>query len=239
MENLKFSAVFQPTTLFSLKGSNSTNSGARSLFLPSPYTIRMAILNQAITLNGVDFETGKAKNEWFKMVRDVKIDFHIKGNFCVNNCFVKILRVKEDKRDKKQKEAGIEFIPGVQNTISFREYIHINEPIEIIFTVQNENQKAFLQTYLHKINYFGKRGCFFQFLEYKDAPNEENVKPFGGDALSFGLMQEYDDFNEKLTFEHVNNYGGKSLVKREKLIMILPLKHEKSSKSYTSYKVHP
>ena len=56
MGDLKFSAVFQPTTLFSLKDSNSTNSGAKSLFLPSPYAIKMAILNQAITIGGVDFE---------------------------------------------------------------------------------------------------------------------------------------------------------------------------------------
>jgi len=222
MESLKFSAVFQPTTLFSLKDSNSTNSGAKSLFLPSPYTIRMAILNQAITLNGVDFETGKGKNEWFKMVRDAKIDFYVKGNFCVNNCFVKILKPSRSR-------------PGeVQETVSFREYLHINEPIELIFTAKNEKQKTFLQTYLHKINYFGKRGCFFQFLEYKEEPNNSNVSFLNDDILNGGIIQEYDDFNKKLAFEQVNSYSGKS-IKREKQIMILPLARKNSSKSYTHY----
>jgi hypothetical protein len=222
MESLKFSAVFQPTTLFSLKDSNSTNSGAKSLFLPSPYTIRMAILNQAITLNGVDFETGKGKNEWFKMVRDAKIDFYVKGNFCVNNCFVKILKPSRSR-------------PGeVQETVSFREYLHINEPIELIFTAKSEKQKTFLQTYLHKINYFGKRGCFFQFLEYKEEPNNSNISFLSDDILNGGIIQEYDDFNKKVTFEQVNNYSGKP-VKREKQIMILPLARKNSSKSYTHY----
>lgn len=225
MSDLKFSAIFQPTTLFSLKDSNSTNSGAKSLFLPSPYAIRMAVLNQAITLNGIDFETGKGKNEWFKMVRDVKIDFYVKGNFCVNNCFVKILKPSRS-------------IKGhVQETVSFREYLHINAPIEIVFTLQSETQKSFLQTYLHKVNYFGKRGCFFQFIEYKNKPNEPNVKPFGGDFLSGGILQEYDDFNSKLTFEHVNNYGGKVSIKREKTILILPLTRKNSSKSYTHFEL--
>ena len=114
---LKFSAVFQSTSLFSLKDSNSTNSGAKSLFLPSPYSIKMAILNQAITLDGVDFETGKGKNEWFKMVRDADIGYYLQGNYCVNNCFVKILKPSRSLKGQ------------VQETVSFREYIHINEPI--------------------------------------------------------------------------------------------------------------
>lgn len=237
MSSLKFSVVFQSTSLFSLKDSNSTNSGAKSLFLPSPYAIKMAILNQAITLDGIDFETGKEKNEYFKMVRDANIDFCIQGSFCMNNCFVKILRVKEDKRGKKQKEAGIKFTSGVQNTISFREYLHINEPIEIIFTVKTKDQKEFLKTYLHKINYFGKRGCFFQFIEYKKHTKEPNVKHLNHDLLSSGLIQEYDDFNENFTFEHVNNYGGKTSIKREKKILVLPMSREHSSKSFTKYSV--
>lgn len=223
MNSFKFSAVFQSTSLFSLKDSNSTNSGAKSLFLPSPYAIRMAILNQAITLDGVDFETGKGKNEWFKMIRDADISYFVKGSYCVNNCFVKILKPSRSR-------------PGeVQETVSFREYIHINEPIEIVFAVKDEKQKGFLQSYLHKINYFGKRGCFFQFMEYKELPNKPNVKYLNDDILSGGLIQEYDDFISKFAFEDVNNYGGKSSVKRGKQIMVLPLQRKNSSKSYTNY----
>lgn len=225
MGDLKFSGVFQSTSLFSLKDSNSTNSGAKSLFLPSPYAIKMAILNQAITLDGVDFETGKGKNEWFKMVRDANIGYHLQGNYCVNNCFVKILKPSRSQKGQ------------VQETVSFREYIHINEPIEIIFTVQSEQQKDFLQKYLHKINYFGKRGCFFQFIEYKEQPTASNVSILHGDFLQAGVLQQYDDFNEKLTFEHVNGYGGKNSVKREKRVFILPLRRQRSSKSFSIYHV--
>lgn len=221
----KFSAIFKPTTLFSLKDSNSTNSGAKSLFLPSPYAVRMAILNQAITLDGIDFDKNGKQNKYFNMVRDVEINYFIKGNFCVNNCFVKILKPSRSR-------------PGeVQETVSFREYLHINTPLEIIFTVDNEEQKSFLQTYIHKINYFGKRGCFFQFLQYKDQPSKPNVIAFNSKNLLPGILQEYDDFNDKLTFEHVNNYGGKTSVKRKKQLLVLPLFRKTSSKSFTHYKV--
>lgn len=223
MEDIKFSAVFQPTTLFSLKDSSSTNSGAKSLFLPSPYAIKMAILNQAITLDGVDFEKNGKKNEWFPMVRDVAINYYIQGNYCVNNCFVKILKPSRSR-------------PGqVQETVSFREYIQINKVVEIIFKVESSQQKVFLQQYIYKINYFGKRGCFFQFLKYKDQPSAPNVKAFDTSDLKTGILQEYDDFNEKMTFEHVNNFGGKASLKRGKKILVVPLGRKNSSKSYTNY----
>jgi hypothetical protein len=50
--------------------------------------------------------------------------------------------------------------------------------------------------YLYKINYFGKRGCFFQFLEFNENPPEANVKPFDvkNGSWSFTI---YDDFDEK------------------------------------------
>jgi hypothetical protein len=53
---MKFSALFRPTALFSLRDSNSTSSGAKSLLLPSPYSIKMALISQAISLGGEDFE---------------------------------------------------------------------------------------------------------------------------------------------------------------------------------------
>ncbi len=223
MVNLKFSAIFQPTALFSLKDSKSTNSGAKSLLLPSPYAIKMAILNQAITLDGIDFGTNGKKNEWFNIVRDVEIGYYIEGSYCVNNCFIKILKPSRS-------------LPGqVQETVSFREYIHINKPIEIIFEVKEEKEKVFLQKYIHKINYFGKRGCFFQFIEYKEEARTENVICLGDDALITGIIQEYDDFKKELIFEQVSSFSSK-VVKRESKLFILPLERSASSKGFTHYR---
>src|SRR5690349_21768196 len=103
---MRFSAKYLPATLFSLKTSNSTNSGAKTLFLPSPYSIKMAILNQAITVGGELADLEKRSSKQFGYIRDVQIRFRIEENsfFSVNNSFVKILKIKEDKRSKKQKE---------------------------------------------------------------------------------------------------------------------------------------
>lgn len=235
---VRFSAKYLPTALFSLKDSNSTNSGAKSLFLPSPYSIKMAILNQAITIGGdLDKLNGKGSLS-FQFIRNTKISYflNLSGKFCVNNTFVKILKIKEDKRSKKDKEAGIVFEPGFQETISFREYIHITIPLEIIFEVYDNYAKNYLKKYLHNINYFGKRGCFFQFIEYNDSPPEANVVPFDANKGHFGILQKYDDFDEKVTFEMVNNYSG-SGTKRKEILWVLPLINKGSSKSYSSYHV--
>jgi len=229
-----FSVIYKPTALFSLKDSNATNSGAKSLFMPSPYSIKMAILNQAITLDGVDFN-GK-KNQFFQFVRDAKIDYKLSGHFCVNNCFIKIIKKKEDKRGKKAKEEGQIFIPGFQNTISFREYLHLTDELEIIISTDSSETADFWKKYLYKINYFGKRGCFFQFIRYSDSPNASNVKSFDSNNLSEGILQEYDDFSEKMIFENVSSYST-GRVTIDKKVLLLPISKIASSKSYSHYKV--
>lgn len=216
---MKFSAIYKPTALFSLRDSNSTSSGAKSLFLPSPYAIKMAFLNQAISSGGEDFNENK---KHFEIIRDAGISYNIKGNFCVNNCFVKI---------QKQRDSD-PFKP----TVSFREYVFLDSDLEIIFEVSKNEDIAFLKQYLHRINYFGKRGCFFQFVKYNDEPNESNVKIFDVKEIAFGILQEYDDFDKKLTFENVNSFSDANTT-RKKNILVLPLSSVSSSKSYTNYSI--
>jgi len=223
---MRFSVKYLPTALFSLKDSNATNSGAKALFLPSPYAIKMAILNHAITIGGeLKYLEGK-KSLYFSHIRDVQISFFIENDsyFSVNNSFVKIL--------KPVREGG-----GFGQTVAFREYLYLSKPLEIIFETKKAGQKEYLQKYLHKINYFGKRGCFFQFLEYSDNPNEANVKPFAAEKNLYGILQEYDDFDEKSTFENVSNFSSKS-TKRKKEILALPLRSVSASKSFTVYKTY-
>jgi hypothetical protein len=216
---MKFSVIYQPVNLFSLKESNSTNSGAKSLFLPSPYSIKMAIFNQAITLEGKDvFEDKKSKE--LAYIKDSKISYYVAGSFCINNCFVTIQSLRD----------------GVfRGKPSFREYIYLTDKIEIIFEVADENAIAYLQKYLYRINYWGKRGCFFQFVEYKNNPNEPNVKIFDVSNTSVGVLQEFDDMSIKAEFKNVDNFDSAS-VKREKNVLVLPIININSSKSYTHYR---
>jgi hypothetical protein len=218
---MKFSAIYQPTNLFSLKESNSTNSGAKSLLLPSPYSIKMAIFNHAITIDGIEqFENRRSKEVAY--IRDAEIEYLISGSFCVNNCFVTIQSLRDGTYRGKP---------------SFREYIYLSDKIEIIFEVQDENAKSFLQKYLHRINYFGKRGCFFQFVRYNENPIASNVEEFEINNFKQGILQEYDDMPGNAEFKHLNNFDS-ATIKRSKKILLIPVINENSSKSYTHYKVY-
>ncbi len=216
---MKFSALYKPTTLFSLRDSNSTSSGAKSLFLPSPYSIKMAFISQAISLGGERFYEDK---HIFEIIRDTVISYHITGSFCVNNCFVKIQKQRDNE--------------PFRSTVSFREYIYMDSILEVIFEVKNLDDSAFLQKYLHKINYFGKKGCFFQFLKYSDHPNEPNVREFNVKQISSGILQEYDDFGKNVSFNNINSYSIDK-TKRIKTLLVLPISKVHSSKSFTIYRL--
>ncbi len=222
VKKITFSVIYQPVSLFSLKESNSTNSGAKSILLPSPYAIKMALLNQAISLGDLDRMEGN--KEEFKYISNCKIGYYISDNnvFSVNNSFIKILKPERD-------------APGFQRTVSFREFIYIKGNIEIIFSDVTEKQVEYLKKLLININYFGKRGCFFQFMNFNFEPNEPNVFKFDVKKLSAGILQEYDDFPSDTKFENVSNFSEKT-VKRRKNVMILPLYKAGTSKGFSIYK---
>ena len=214
-----FSAIYKSTALFSLRDSNSTSSGAKSLLIPSPYAIKMAFLSQAISIGGIDFDKNP---EFFNIIRDANISYHINGNFCINNCFVKI----QKQRDKEP----------FKSTVSFREYIYLDGDLELIFDVDSSESAIFMKKYLHMINYFGKRGCFFQFVEYKDIPSNPNVTNFDTQIIAAGIIQEFDDFDHSLSFGNVNSYSSLK-TKRKKMLLVMPLSNIRSSKSYTHYSI--
>ena len=75
---------FEPTSLLSIKKSEATNSTGKSLFSPSPYSIKMALLNAIITYDSLN-----AAKVNFNMIRDLVISFRLPKNIVVNNCFIK------------------------------------------------------------------------------------------------------------------------------------------------------
>lgn len=220
---MKFSAFYMPTTLFSLRDSACTASGAKSLFLPSPYAIKMAIINQVLTLEGYDYFN--EHNDSFDIIKNLDVNYRVCGYFISNNCLIKIQKKRDQNSD-------------FNSTVSYREYIHASEPLEIIFDLDSDDGAIFLKKYLFRINYFGKRGCYFQFLRYSDSPSSPNVLSFDNHKIIPGIIQEYDDINKKMKFENVNSYSKQTVI-RDKKLLVIPLIRESFSKSYTKYKVLP
>jgi len=63
------------------------------------------------------------------------------------------------------------------------------------------------------------------------------VKEFDASDFSPGILQEFDDISPKAQFKNIDNFDRAS-AKRDKQILIIPVKNMNSSKSYTHYRCY-
>lgn len=223
---------YEPTSLFSLKKSEATNSAGKSLFSPSPYSIKMALLNAIITYDSLD-----SAKENFNLIRDLEISYRLPNNIVVNNCFIKIMK-DNDKAAPEEK-----LLNPFKTTVAFREYVYlggiISFAVESNTNTEQQQNYEFLQKWFMHINYFGKKGCFFQFVnsEIITDLDKSHYSSILIDSLRSGLVYQMDDMSDKNDFEDISSYSKKK-PKRDKKLFVLPYKLVESNKNYSYYKVY-
>ncbi len=225
---------YQPTTLFSLKTSDATNAAGKSLFMPSPYSVKMALLNAVCT-----FESVKKAEEKFGLIREMEIEFSLPEYIVVNNCFIRIMQ--ESRSETRAENPNLMF----KSTVAFREYLFFSGNLRMAFRIANPNDEelAFLKSFFYKINYYGKRSCFFQIVFYSEnpiekLPNNYSRKIIDKDFFLDGkakLLAKVDDFGPKATFNKVNNYSSEKTDRITEIIG-LPYQSIKSNKNFTLFK---
>lgn len=230
-------APYRATSFFSLKPASSTSSGGKSLLTPSPFAIKMALLDAAIRLYG-----SSQGALMFPTLRNLRIALRLPRQAVVNNTFIKIMRPHKG-GVKDATGTGLETPMG--NTIAFREYVSFHDEMKLAFQGTSSTE---LTPLLLNINYLGKRGGFVQL---QDIPEEggwsdEELKADGYTLLTEsttvfpmdGLLQMLDDCGPAMSFEHANIYSGKGIsLGKERILhhVILPYRLVRSSKSYSYY----
>jgi hypothetical protein len=249
-------AEYQPTALFSLKSSMATASGAKTLFLPTPFAIKMALLDVAIRTGGVD-----VGREVFSWLAKMPIAVLPPQQVVVTNLFTKVLKPRrgkavttEEGEDEGEGETEAEETPGpFQKTIAFREYAHLKGRLVLAFEV-NDQQASELGRLLPQVNYFGKRGSFFQLAAPLQAQSAlptgfvllagfhlDGLQVTGQSPSSFALaslIQILDDCGPGLTFDKANIYSDEKIVvgkDRLRKSILLPYRLVRSSKSFSYY----
>lgn len=228
---------YQPVTLFSFRSGVATSSGAKTLFLPTPFAIRMALLDATIRTEGS--VAGPVAFEWIK---ELSIAVRPPRRVVVTNLFAKILKPTRKKESEK----------AMDQTLAFREYVHLEGTVSLAFNV-SEDYADELGSLLTQINYFGKRGSFFQLIpqmkKVMELPADfvslngayiEGMKVNGEwpRAFKLGLIQMMDDWGESLTFDKANIYTDKKIVvgkDRVRKGIVLPYQLVRSSKSFSYY----
>lgn len=223
-------AYYRPITLFSLKSSLATGSGAKTLLVPTPFAIRTALLDSCIRTQGL--AAGRQAFDWIKRLN---LAVRPPEEAVVMHIFTKVL--------KPTRKKGAE--DAFDRTIAFREYAYQDGRLGIAFETDEPAAVSGLRVLVSQVNYFGKRGGFVQWLpplEEATALPPGFLQVNGHEFHASGLIQQVDDWGESLTFEKLNVFSGERIARNNDRVLrplVLPYRLVRSSKGFSHYRLQP
>ena len=237
---------YKPISLFSLKPGTATSTGGKTLFLPTPFAIRTALLDAAIRTQGI-----AAGQLIFGIIKAVGLALLAPKQVAVTNLFTKIQKpARGDQKNEEDDDISKSSVKKVwTSTIGFREYAFLSDKLGIAFD-GDENKLNIINDLLPQVNYFGKRGGFFQLLDIpareRELPNgyclmkdANNVIEKVSTTFPLGVIQTMDDWGAELDFEKVNIYSETKTLRigqdRLRSNVIFPYRLTRSSKSFSLY----
>lgn len=227
-------ARYLPVALFSLKHGEATSTGGKGLLVPTPFAIRMALLDAAIRIRGQDWGP-----QAFEHIRALRLALRPPRRVAVTGLFTKVL--------KPEREEGRE--RAMQRTIAFREYVYLDGVLEVALGGDPAHLAEVFPLLPH-ITYFGKRGSFFQFLapvQEVETLAEEPPEGFTrmsalqvreGATFPLGMIQRVDEWGPDLTFEKANIYTRAAIrvpADRARFDVILPYRLVRSGRGFAIY----
>ena len=233
-------ASFEPVCFFSLRMTNTTSKGGKTLVVPTPYAVKMALIDASYRAEDGDSAHSTARKV-FDLVKGRKIRFKPPAHCVVQNTFVKVLDAERD--------GDLPF----KQTIVYREFASFSGgPLEIAMQSSglSAEELQVLERLFWHINSLGKRGSFWQCLA---VDNKNKALPPGFTAAlqggelnhpeSFGIMQVLDDFGDVLcldsnAFDRINTFGAGTLSLGKHRVLrttALPYRARAASKRFTWY----
>jgi len=233
-------ARYQPVSLFSLKHGEATSTGGKSLLIPTPFAIRIALLDAAIRVRGVAFGS-----QAFDHIRALHLALRPPRRVAVTNLFTRILKPERNPEERGR---------AMQRTIAFREYVHWEGTLALALGGEPAHLDQVAPLLFH-LSYLGKRGSFIQLLaspEVVETPDTQPPDGFiplvawnqvdeahaGPITFPLGCIQRLDDWGPDLTYEKANIYlPGKIRVGRDRIRfdVVLPYQLIRSGRGFTVY----
>jgi hypothetical protein len=235
---------YHPVALFSLRPTNATTSGGKTLISPTAFAIKMALLSACIQTVGI--EEGKQR---FPVIRDLRIALALPENVVVVQSFAKIQREASFKGKKEDRSAweAAQIANGTypfQPTIAYRELVQFGGPLQIAVATNQGALPEWLAGALISINYLGKRGGFLQIAgqpHIAEALASSDFTEITADSTTFainGTLQMLDDCGKTMTFAHADIYDPKRIgLDKERVLrqVVLPYRLAQSSRGYSRY----
>jgi hypothetical protein len=227
-------ARYQPVGLFSLKPGEATSTGGKSLLVPTPFAIRMALLDVAIRVRGVA-EGPQA----FEQIRALRLALQPPRRAAVTGLVIRIL--KPERRAEERDRI-------LQPTIAFREYVYLEGTLDLAFG----GEPALLESVaplLPHLTYLGKRGSFLQLLAPPETVETADDQPPEGfiplvpwnqtkGSFPLGHVQRLDEWGPDLTFEKANVHTSEKIrvgKDRVRIDVVLPYRLVQAGRGFTVY----
>ncbi len=227
-------AEYQPTALFSLKISLATSSVGKTLVVPTPYSIKMALVDAAFRAQLLDREC----EIFFRSLAAIEIRIKPPEAACVTHTFVKV-RQEPKKPDPRR--------PYI-DSIAYREVVHYHGSWLWAFDLAAGDDalaERVVQVAPH-VAYIGKRGSFVQFIGFSRAQEL-------GPAFTQPVQNEHpwtlpprahiavlDDFGPEANLDVLSSFTTKSPKRdqhRRFLETIVPLGLVNSGPGFSEYRI--
>jgi len=232
-------AAYEPVSPFSLRMSQMTSKGGKTLVVPTPYATKMALIDACFRRESGPTAQAVAIHI-FDLVKSRTICFRPPPHGIVQNTFVKVLDAERDgERPFKQ-------------TIAYREFVVFSGgSLEVALDVSGfqEPDVKLIESLFWHINSIGKRGSFWQCTSVtaiSGALGSGFTASISGGLShpeSFALVQHLDDFGEDLCnaadgFDRISTYGERGITLGKHRVLTssaIPYRRRSAAKRFTWY----
>lgn len=186
---------YRPTALFSLKTSRATSTVGRTLLIPTPYAIKMAFLDAGL-------RSGLLPNAeaFVAACRNMMVRVAAPEQACVTGTIQKI------RQEPKKPSSEQSYI----SNIALREVVFFEGTLLVAF--ESIRAAPEIPVIAPVVNYFGKRGSFFQFEGSEERAELDDTFAIPtnapGPIASRCHLATLDDFGPESTFDALNSYSS-------------------------------
>ena len=242
-------ARYSPVSLFSLRSTYATSKGGKTLLIPTPYALKLALIDVCFRAYPTS-AAEKAARRVFDLIKAQPVRIQPPAECIVQNTF---LRVLQPERGADDNEAGS---GPFTRTIAYREFVFFSGEMEVALGIcgLDDSEATELGRLMGHVNYFGKRGSFWQFLGMR---RHQDVLPPGFslvmneiDQHSLDIVGRYrvteylDDFGPKLCkakdgFERISTYHDGIITLGEHRVLqptLLPYRRETGGRHFTHFR---
>ncbi len=236
--------TYEPVAPFSLRPSHSTSAGGKTLLVPTPYAIKLALVDAEIRRSG-----DEAGERLLVALREAAIALLPSRRACVTHTFVRSLKLHQEKGKKRdeddEEEAEADQGRPFNTTLRYREICVLSGPMVIAVGLRDPTLASAVDVAARHVNYFGKRGGFFQLRQAQVVkevdPRSSVVDPLGWFPVTTpagGVACVLDDLGPRATLIRVSPYTDQRSeweLDRVAAMRILAVRRIASGSHFTAY----